>query len=723
MTDAVDVVVENNRQPSDINLNPDGVRENTESNSVVGLLQASDPDNGDTHTYTLVDGDGDSDNETFSISGAELKLIEAPDFEVKPSYSVRIRATDNGTPPLSIEKAFTITVSDVSNVPIRLFGNGVELQDGNQTPLLSNHSRFVSADVFTGVTTRTFTIRNTGTNGAIRLTGNPSVTLSGEHSGDFTVSSQPPVGIISAGGETTFQVAFNPSSTGARRALVTILSDDTDTSSYSFAIDGEGTSVDLDGNGFNAFDEMRLASLFSPIFHVGDSVSLDVGAIVGSLPSGQEYVVTGLPRGLTINKTTGLISGPVSAENGESTARLTIRNAVPPRSIPFNLRVLPYPYLGSYEALIEESGVPVGKLRLTVTGPRTWSASLELRGQRTRSSRGTFTTVPFTIPFAGIPNRNPALVVPDTLVSVQISRDFGDGTSDLVSGEILSGSFDGATLRGFRLIKPGREPRVPVTAAFHTAMSDPIDRAVLPAGIGHATGTADGRGLLPLRGMLGDAQPFTSALMVSQTNQAVVFLQPYRDKASSFFGGILNVGDLGLPSRGAPTESITAGLQWRKYDDPLNKELSYPNGFGIVEPLKVTGNVNRWVPMATAHGLALSLGLNLREMEVSYVDPPSTLPTQALPERLGLRWGFGLVSLSPFNSVPWSGRANGVAGAFSGNLTLPAPATRTAVSGVFWQKSGNEVGFGLLKIPVAGPGIAPGSFQTSAIELQNDLIP
>jgi hypothetical protein len=216
---------------------------------------------------------------------------------------------------------------------------------------------------------------------------------------------------------------------------------------------------------------------------------------------------------------------------------------------------------------------------------------------------------------------------------------------------------------------------------------------------------------------------FNRLLRVSQTNQAVVFLQPYRDKSSSFFGGILNVGDLGLPTRGGATESITAGLKWRKYDDPSNKELSYPNGFGLDEPLGVTGEVNRWVPMSSAHGLALSLGLNLREMHVSYLVPPSTLPTQALPELFGLRWGFGLVSLAPFNSAPWSGRANGVAGTFSGNLTLPAPATRTSVSGVFWQKAGDDVGFGLLKIPVTGLGVAPGSFETSAIELRNSLTP
>jgi hypothetical protein len=712
-----------NYAPTDISLSASQIAENLGPDSQVGLLSALDSDLADTHSFSLVSGAGDSDNSAFSISGNELTLKFSADFEAKSSYSIRVQATDSALAPLSYEKAFTVTVSDVSNAPLRLSGNGAAIPSNSQTPSLSNHSRFLSADVFTGVTYRTFTIRNMGTNGGLRLSGDPFVTLSGEHASDFMVSSQPSVGIIPASGETTFQVAFNPSSTGNRRAVVTILSDDTDTSSYSFAIEGEGTSVDLDGNGFNAFDEMRLASLFSPIFHVGDSISLDLGAILGPLPTGQEYVVTGLPRGPTINKTTGLISGTVLAENGESSARLTIKNSVPTRSIPFNLRVLPYPYLGSYEALIEDASVPVGKLRLTVTAPGTWSANLELRGQRVRSARGTFTNIPFTIPFAGIQNRNPALIIPDTLVSVQISPDFGEDASDLVSGEIVSGSFDRATLRGFRLIKPGREPRVPVTVAFHTSLSDPIDRAVLPAGIGHATGTGDGRGLLSFRGVLGDAQSFTGALMVSQTNQAVVFLQPYRDKSSSFFGGILGIGDFGLPSRGGTTESTTAGLRWRKYDDPMNRELSYPDGFGLNQPLRVTGEVNRWVPMSTAQGLALSLGLDLREIHVSYLVAPSTLPTQALPELFGLRWGFGLVSLAPFNSVPWSGKANGVAGTFSGNLTLPGPATRTSVSGVFWQEVGDEVGFGLLRIPVTGLGVAPGSFETSAIELRNNLTP
>ena len=63
----------------------------------------------------MVSGTGDTDNAAFTITGADLKINAVPNFEVKSSYAVRIKTTDQDG--LSFEKAMTITVTNVNESP------------------------------------------------------------------------------------------------------------------------------------------------------------------------------------------------------------------------------------------------------------------------------------------------------------------------------------------------------------------------------------------------------------------------------------------------------------------------------------------------------------------------------------------------------------------------------------------------------------------------------
>nr|MDQ3822838.1 cadherin domain-containing protein [Actinomycetota bacterium] len=104
-----------NEAPTDIALSNSSVAENQPAGTAVGTLSATDPDSGDTHTYTLVSGTGDADNASFQIDGSALETNAAFDFETKSSYSVRVRATDSGS--ATFEKAFTIAVTNVNEAP------------------------------------------------------------------------------------------------------------------------------------------------------------------------------------------------------------------------------------------------------------------------------------------------------------------------------------------------------------------------------------------------------------------------------------------------------------------------------------------------------------------------------------------------------------------------------------------------------------------------------
>ena len=116
---AADVTVEftiaANSAPTDLALSPATVAENQPSGTTVGTFSSTDPDAGDTFTYTLAAGPGDTDNGSFAIVGAELRTAAIFDFEAKASYSVNVRTTDSAGNVF--EKSFTITVTNVNEAP------------------------------------------------------------------------------------------------------------------------------------------------------------------------------------------------------------------------------------------------------------------------------------------------------------------------------------------------------------------------------------------------------------------------------------------------------------------------------------------------------------------------------------------------------------------------------------------------------------------------------
>ncbi len=140
-TTSVDVLYDDaivraiNHAPVNIALSNNRVPENTTAGGSVGTFTSTDPDAGESYTYTLVAGNGDTDNRSFRISGDALILGITPDYEAKNSYSIRVRSLDSGG--LFVEKSFTVQITDVIEpVPnpgftVSLFSDNFE--DGNTT--------------------------------------------------------------------------------------------------------------------------------------------------------------------------------------------------------------------------------------------------------------------------------------------------------------------------------------------------------------------------------------------------------------------------------------------------------------------------------------------------------------------------------------------------------------------------------------------------------------
>ncbi len=105
-----------NYAPTDISLSNASVDENQPSGTSVGIFSTTDPDAGDTFTYSLVNGTGDTNNTAFSISGSSLLTAAAFNFETKSGYSIRVRTTDQDG--LWFDEIFSISVANVNEAPV-----------------------------------------------------------------------------------------------------------------------------------------------------------------------------------------------------------------------------------------------------------------------------------------------------------------------------------------------------------------------------------------------------------------------------------------------------------------------------------------------------------------------------------------------------------------------------------------------------------------------------
>ncbi len=115
----IDRVAGVNVAPTALTLDNNTVAEN--STTPVGILSATDANPADTFTYSLVAGTGDTDNALFAIEvinskTAYLKFASTPDFEFKPTYSIRVRVADQAG--LAFERSLTINVTNVNEAPV-----------------------------------------------------------------------------------------------------------------------------------------------------------------------------------------------------------------------------------------------------------------------------------------------------------------------------------------------------------------------------------------------------------------------------------------------------------------------------------------------------------------------------------------------------------------------------------------------------------------------------
>lgn len=117
-----------NEAPTAISLSNSDLLENTAAGSVIANLSSVDPDRDTVFTYSLTPNSGSAtfvDNQYFTISGNQIKINAAPNFEQKDSYSISVRSTDAGK--LFYDQILTMVVQDEDEAPtnISITGTGI----------------------------------------------------------------------------------------------------------------------------------------------------------------------------------------------------------------------------------------------------------------------------------------------------------------------------------------------------------------------------------------------------------------------------------------------------------------------------------------------------------------------------------------------------------------------------------------------------------------------
>ncbi len=105
-------VIEVNLPPEEITLSSQNIDENVATETVIGTFTTVDPNPNQTYTYALVDG-GEG---VFDIVGDQLQVVGNLDFEQRDRYEITVESTDSGSPNLSLETTFTITINDLAEV-------------------------------------------------------------------------------------------------------------------------------------------------------------------------------------------------------------------------------------------------------------------------------------------------------------------------------------------------------------------------------------------------------------------------------------------------------------------------------------------------------------------------------------------------------------------------------------------------------------------------------
>jgi photosystem II stability/assembly factor-like uncharacterized protein len=306
------------------------------------------------------------------------------------------------------------------------------------------------------------------------------------------------------------------------------------------------------------------------------------------------YSASGLPKGLTLNRISGIVSGvptvalaaardyPVvfTAANakGKTTARALLR-----------LHPLPAQTIGSYSGPVERvagfySGLG-GRVDLTIGSTGAYSGKLVLAGT-TLAFKGTLSTT-LSSPLSTAT----AVIRRVRQTDLQVSFTVDPSQQRLQVGQLFDGTFTPSFQAWRNLWTLPEGAHLPAyIGQFNLALKPPVADAILhPQGVGFARFSVVRSGRLTVSGVLADATAFTCSTFIGPLGEVLIYRQLYSNRGS-VSGHLLATA--GTPETLPPfaDSGFSQTLQWSR---PALNSRTYRAGFG---PIQLTPSGGRYLP-------------------------------------------------------------------------------------------------------------------------------
>jgi alpha-tubulin suppressor-like RCC1 family protein len=296
------------------------------------------------------------------------------------------------------------------------------------------------------------------------------------------------------------------------------------------------------------------------------------------------YYAKGLPAGLSLDPSSGAITGVVTAKAG--TYKVTYwtqlgatKSVV--RSLTLKVGAFPPGLGGSYETLLvdPESDLPIGKLEIVVT-----TASGAYTGKLTLSDESTV-LLPTGSLTLGDDDQSASVIWTQTMTpSDQMPYQFALALA--VSGQLeatltRANIIMGLSTEGVRL--PAKVPKA-WSGTYTLVLANPVpidegDARPFPSGASVSKATIDSKGVLKISGTLPDGTLLTASLKADAQGAFRIFVKPYASRNRSILAGFIRLEPHPtLAGRYYVPNDSTQDIYWSKAAS--SSDAGYRDGFG-----------------------------------------------------------------------------------------------------------------------------------------------